>query len=245
MDDEIDREKELNRIQQVIVEICKQRIGQGQHLLLSDLGKMLADDLLKLKLISKGSLTTFLRDRLPQEFTLAAIGPHRNIFSVVRSDSAGVAPSESASELRNEEPLTSETTPKKRRYHYRFWAAFAVPITTPDTKRYVDVHSFAFRETKEPPLDTEIEITQDLIAAPDIPNRDLTIESNITKWLTQNGLSQEQFLATSSRPLEIHAKQISLGPSVLELLVGTLDNRQLQSISLPLDVVAALLKKRV
>lgn len=236
MDQTTDDEAELKRIEARIVELCRTHVTNGRTLLLSHLGKLLEDDLIKLKLLSRSSLTEFLTARLPAEFSVAAVGPHRNIYSIISTQPIEA----SSASLPDVLPATDST---KRRYHFRFWAAFAVPKTEAGDHRYIDLRTFLFRDTNDPPKADELEIDVSRIPASDMPNRDPAVTAYIEEWLKMHDLSGEQFSASAQKG---HQPPLAHGwVSALELVLEALDHRQLQAVSLPLDAVASLLRKRI
>jgi len=242
-----DTEKEIERLKERVASICREHVNGEQTLLLSALGKMLEYDLIRLKLVSKVNLTEFLRKYLPPEFKVAAVGPHRNIFSVVAADQN----LESYTTDRRAKNV-GENREKGTRFHQRFWAAFAVPLSNQADRRFLDVKGIYFRDTQEEPLSHEIEIERTLIPPADMLNRDSQIKVNIAKWVAEHGLDDNDFLVKPRLNIDgsvrIEANEAvrfaHTSPSVLDLIIGTLDHRQLQAISLPLDAVAALLRKK-
>ena len=231
-----DSDQEIQRIGRKIVEICEAQTADGKNLLLSDLGKLLGDDLPKIKFLTRSNLTDFLERNLPNHLRVAAIGAHRNIYSVIRVAADGEP------EIRLP---SASSEPTKPRFHYRFWAAFAVPQTQAGLRRFFNLSTFQFRDGDDSPQDGEYEIPTQLIPDAEIANRDATILANITEWLSQHNLDAKEFLAASQPPKTENNRASSRTISALEAMLSALDHRQLQAISLPLDAVAALLRKRV
>jgi hypothetical protein len=125
------------------------------------------------------------------------------------------------------------------RYHHRFWAAFAVPPQS--EQRFLDTREFTFRDASadEAPPEGLVVITPDFIAPPDVENRDKFIRERIDRWLTATGWTRDRVAA--KRPHTRASDRASPSLSLLHAVVDALDRRQLQNLTMPLDVIAALL----
>jgi hypothetical protein len=235
-----DENAELKRIEEKILSFCEAATADGRPYLLSDLGKSLGDDLRRLKILFNGKLADFLRERLPKTLLIAAIGPHSNILSVIP---AGPDVETMTGDLAGRNPRpTQATTSAAPRFHYKFWAAFSVPPA--NGRRLLNLATLVFRDTDDEALSSEVEVPRTLIPPADALNRDHLISENISNWLQTNGLQKEKFLASTKSEHQT-GDYINRGTTLLELVISALDHRQLQSISLPLDAVSALLRKRV
>jgi hypothetical protein len=237
---------QLDRIEKKIVALCEAALKTKPHYLLSELGAALGDDLAALKLLTRKKLVDFVRERFEGRFEVVSIGVHRSIYAVIPAGQALVEEAPKTTSEKNGGVV--ERQPRGQRFHYRFWAAFSVPLSAPI--RYLDPTDFTFNdgEPEEGAANGALTITPEYIAPADAENRDQLVISNINKWIGINGLKKDRFLAPvrseeSGRSSNLVASQA--GISVLELVIDALDRRQLQTTSLSLDVVAALLRKRV
>ena len=113
-------EQELERISNRIIQLCDDALAQGRPYLVSRLGLDLGRDVQNLKLLTDKKLVEFIRshEALKKRYTVAPVEGRQNVLVVVRS--------------KDETPAikarTIEVEPRSEpRYHYRFWAAFAVP----------------------------------------------------------------------------------------------------------------------
>lgn len=228
-------EEELDRIEGKVEQLADSALKKGVPYLLSALGKDLGDDLRTIKALTKANLSEFLENRLSDRFAVVLGGQHSNVKAIVRTNS--------------ESPVDNGMAPDAAveasgpRFNYRFWASFSVPLS-PGKRRWMDRRTFVFRDLDEEPEGNEvIEIPADLIPAAELQARDAAIRLNIQKWLEMNSLDHRDFLA--SRPAAVRALSTGSGDTALSVLLAALDHRQLMSVSLPLDVVASLAKRRI
>jgi len=236
---------ELSRIEAKITALAESALTTGRPYLLSELGLALGDDLRVLKKIGGYRLVEFIRDRLTPRFQLVRLGVHANVYALTLAPETSV----DATIVAEEEVKTADGTNvanKTERYHYRFWAAFAVPLKS--DVRHLDRRAFTFTDTtNDAPLpEGALLIPAGLIPPSDMDNRDKAINENIKTWLTENQLSASEFLA-SSKPLPrvMTVTSQTSGASLLEHMLDCLDRHQLQNTALTLDVVGALLRKRI
>ena len=111
--------------------------------------------------------------------------------------------------------------------------------------RLIDLSTFGFEdvEAAEERSGWKV-ITENFIASVNAADRDRLISLNIERWLKDSGESQSRFLnATRSRPEKI-SRQFEAA-TLLDLLIQSLDSKQLSSTMMSLDTVSALLKKRI
>ena len=227
----------LLHIEDKIRALANAALSTGRPLLLSALGKDLGDDLKELKVLTGGGLSRFIQDRLPDEFAIVLGGEHRNVQAIVRAGSIDLAEGGAYEDL-------TQAQLRSPRYHYKFWAAFSVPLS--DGKhRLIDLSTFGFEdvEAAEERSGWKV-ITENFIASVNAADRDRLISLNIERWLKDSGESQSRFLnATRSRPEKI-SRQFEAA-TLLDLLIQSLDSKQLSSTMMSLDTVSALLKKRI
>ena len=222
-------EQELDRITNRIIQLCDDALAQGRPYLVSRLGLDLGRDVQNLKILTDKKLVEFIRSHevLKKRYTVVPVEGRQNVLVVVRAKDE--TPAIEAHEV---EPRSEP------RYHYRFWAAFAVPSN--GQSRFIDPTRFIFKTFSEKDVVPShwIPIEEDLIAPEKCENRDDVIKGNINAWLTKHNIDKSRFLH-NARPVQMAQKSLLL--SVIEAL----DRRQLQSTSMTLDVIATLLGKKL
>jgi hypothetical protein len=241
--------QELDRIATKICALAEAALKSGRSdYLLSELGIALGEDLAKVKTITQGSLLEFIKQRLGDRFGIVSRGIHNNVYTLAPLRETYTIEEQATSSASTAEPATGAAG-QWPRYNYRFWAAFAVGLS--NDVRHLKLTDFTFKDVssnEEVPTGT-VEIPVEYIPPESISDRDTHISANIEKWLAANRLRKEQFLASPPRSFgtqqDGHPVAVRAGISVLELVIDALDRRQLQSMSISLDAVAALLKRRV
>ncbi|MBI1779388.1 MAG: hypothetical protein HYR63_28990 [Proteobacteria bacterium] len=227
------KDAELKRITDRIGELCEAHQGQGTPYLLSRLGLDLGKDAITLKYLGYPKLAQFVTERLVGRCELRLLGGrHNNIYAIFPTG----APSPT--------PLTPSFLAKRPRYHYRFWAAFSVPAL--GERRDLNLLDFTFRDAaaSEPAPPGTLPIEPDVIAPDNVADRDNTIHTNIDRWLERHGLERSKFLVSEKVSHSSNLLPSDASATLLDLLLTSLDNRQLQRISLPLDVISSLLRTR-
>ncbi|WP_315751877.1 MULTISPECIES: hypothetical protein [unclassified Bradyrhizobium] len=232
----------IDQIAVRIVELADAALSTRSYYLLSELGKDLGSALNTLKLVTKQSLGNFIRDRLSDKFTIVKTGEFNNVQALVRAANSTVEPEPAltvSEQVIIERMVVAKPTP---RFNYRFWAAFSVPIQT--GRRFLNLTDFVFKDVEpgETPPEGWVEITPDFVADPGLQARDRHIAENIVRWCHLHGRD----------PADFHQKRAPRGflptvntGNVLEAMIAALDHKQLSSTSLSLDVVAALMRKKV
>jgi hypothetical protein len=227
-----DQEAELERIAEKIVALAEARKGDRQPYLVSALGIDLGDDLRILKSLTKKGLNEFIQSRLGDRVTLVRLGAHNNVTAIIGGLVDGADLAKAAAAVAEPKP----------RFHYRFWAAFSVPmqgevrVLDPDTLTFEDV---AHDNVPEDALTVDPQS----IAPPDADNRDALIKHNIQTWLEEHSLSEDRFIAAKRLPrAPLAIARTAMGENLLEAMLSALDKRQLQSTSISLDVVQTLLR---
>lgn len=227
-----DQETELGRIAEKIVTLAKARKGEHQPYLVSALGIDLGDDLRTLKSLTNKGLNEFIQSRLSDRVTLVRLGAHKNVTAIIDGVLDGADLVEAAAVV---------AEPKKR-FHYRFWAAFSVPLQ--GEVRVLNPDKFTFEDVaqSEVPADA-LTIEPSSIAPSDVDNRDVLIKQNIQAWLETHGLPEDRFTAAKRLPrTPLAGTKMAMGDNLLEAMLSALDKRQLQSTSLSLDVVQTMLR---
>lgn len=222
-------EQELSRIAEKIFGLVEAQSGERKPYLVSALGLDLGDDLHTLKRLSGIGLNEFIQSRLADRLTLVRLGAHRNVAAVFIGS---VDPS-----AIEQFPLAA---PQRKRFHFRFWAAFSVPAEK--DVRVLDMDDFTFTDVELSEVaEDAVTIDQALIAPVDVDERDELIKANIGQWLESRGLDEGPFLAPAKqRPPTVG--NIQAGKTLLEAMISALDRKQLQATTLSLDVVATLLR---
>lgn len=231
------QEKVLQQIEEKVRALSNAALATGHPLLLSALGKDLGEDLKVIKTHTRGGLSRFIQERMSKDFSIVLGGEYRNVQAIVRAGSADLMQAEDPGILKQFES-------RSPRYHYKFWAAFSVPLEA-GKKRFIDTSSLNFEdvEIQDERLGCR-EIPSRLIASENSMDRDAIISKNIEEWLQENGEDRSKFLkATRSRPEKIDRSFERA--TLLDLLIQSLDAKQLASTSMSLDTVSTLLKKRV
>jgi hypothetical protein len=87
-------------------------------------------------------------------------------------------------------------------------------------------------------------IPDNLIAPVDVAEREAVVARNIEKWFNDVGEAPRRFLhATRSRPEKVNHQFEAV--TLLDVLIQSLDAKQLASTTMSLDTISALLKKRI
>lgn len=242
---DIEADAELSQIEAKVAALCEGGLAGRAYYLLSELGKALGEDLVRLKVLSKLKLAEFIEARLADRFAVITVERFGNVRAVVLAGSVSTSATEPSSVAVAPTATPQTTSAEKHRYHYRFWAAFAVPGS--GRTRYLDPEELTFedRDPTEAP-EGHLEIPSDLIAPQGIERRDDAILSNIDRWLSANNLSRDRFLESYNRSRLTKSPPLQRQEATaLDVMIAALDRRQLAATSLSLDVVAALLKKRI
>lgn len=222
--------QELDRIGEKIVELAKAHKDEPKPYLVSALGIDLGDDLKALKSLTEQGLNDFIQTRLAGRVTLIPLGRHRNVMAIVFGS---VDPSAT--------DALQLAEPQKKRFQFRFWAAFSVPPRK--DVRILDMEDFTFRDVDNGDLpEGAVIIEHALIAPTEAIDRDELIKANIAKWLATHELTEERFLAPEKLRQAATTPGSQAGGSLLEAIIGALDRRQLQTTSISLDVIATLLR---
>lgn len=224
---------DLKAAEEKIRALAEAALATGRPYLLSKLGNDLGPELNTIRSVG-ASLADFIRSRLSHEYDIVLTGQHNNIQALVRA----------GEEIRGPilPPTQDVGAHKPPRFHYRFWAAFSVPLLS--GTRYIDMNNFTFVDTDEEPEGNYAIIEAEFIAPAEADKRDALILQNIERWCAKSGFSIEQFHSKPRDKEPLSAKSVS-GRSLLEVVIDALDNRQLSGTTLTLDVVAALFRRRL
>lgn len=229
-----DAAEELERIKQKAITICDAALTYGRPFLLSDLGHALGTDATKIRLITRRRLSDFVREHLSENYNLVVSGKHNGVYAII--------PKSWAEEPPKRVPDASPSS--KARFHHRFWSAFAVPLAA-GMRRHLNLDTFYFYDT---PIDTAgpsgtVIVEAEFIPPSETEDRNAVVARSIERWIAKQGFSSSQFMV-DRKPQSTHPS-VEQGSSLLELMFEALDRRQLQSVSMSLDVVAALSRRRI
>lgn len=220
-----------------IIEICRDHWRRtGKACLISTLGQRLSAD-------AKLSITLQTGMKL-QQFVLSSMA---NDLRIERrpgiEDDIGLFPkgTELPLDLSTYFSVTTREGLVVPRYVPSVWAAFAVPIP-PGKRRHFDSHALRFYDLDEtmPPPPGTFEISPDKVPPSDAGDRTTIVAENLRAWLKDRGLDESKFVAKV--PTQVNAPTRAEG-TVLYAFINALDEKDLGRMTLPLDIVAKLLRK--
>lgn len=188
------QEEALKHVEEKVRALSNGALATGHPLLLSELGKDLGEDLKVIKKHTGGGLSRFIQERMSKDFSIVLGGEYRNVQAIVRAGSSDQIQAEDSG-------IHKKIESQSPRYHYKFWAAFSVPLEA-GKKRYIDISSLNFDDVEMPNEKLgHMEISTRLIVSKESLDRDAIISKNIEQWLQENGEDRSKFLkATRSRP---------------------------------------------
>ena len=224
MDNEADYEKLDSRIEELI----RKRWEERRPLLLSQLGSQDDGEVAKVAKSKMGSLSAYLRTRLP---TKVKILQHSTMTVII-----GVVPADANIPEADIDRLLEETIGSGgRRYHAAFWAAFRKPLE-PSLRRYLHVKRpphFKDTGSEETVGAGYTEIDRTFIASLDADNA--KVEESIRGWLESTEIEAQTFYQNQS------ARETTLPhDDLLGRLLTTLNADDLRRMTIPLDVVEKL-----
>lgn len=215
--------EEVDQIARHIDDLVRQNLSQDRDVyLLSKLGIDLGPDRKRIEEKFGLSVREFLKQFT--SYNLAVFGAHQNIYGIVRT---GVNPSNVSPNF------------KTRRYNRQFWAAFI--SSDHPVNRYINVDTLAFDIDEERVKDGAgrvVAISPEYQVAWSNPNKNSIASKNITEWLRANQLEPERFYFSGSETTATGSH------TVLDKLLSSLSDDQLRRVSLPLDVINSLRKRR-
>ncbi len=222
--DEQTSESEIARIKKRLTEFIDAQFKSGESIIyLSRLGAELGTDRITLEKLTHKKLGQFLKDNL-KDYDVGVTGQHSNVLCLMqKGQSPDFIPSQAP------------------RYARSFWAAFTKPLPMGTTQRFINISTFSFGPEPEAlkaggasdirPIDAQY------ISDQGSPSGASGIANQITNWLKAQQLDENLFLAKNDR---VTTKTQNLFTSI----INALDAGQLSRVSLPLDVVKALLEHR-
>lgn len=219
---------DLEEFDKKIIELAEVKIKAGEPALINALGIKLGPDLALVKAQTGMTFQEYLADRLSNHYDIIR----------VKENTPGLWPKgrafESAVAAFRERPNRI----KPRRYQPWLWKAFADPLDS-GSRFYNQIDRQIVDAASAKP--GWLEIPGRLIRQADQPTSVRDIHHRIDEWFKETGLQPNDFIDEEAEKLT--SKQ--LGQTVLDLVLNSLTNRQLQSVTLPLDIVAELAKRRV
>ncbi len=222
-----DNALDLDAFDQQVIALADARIAEGAPALINALGIRLGPDLGKMKLQTGQSFQAYIKSR-------PALANRYDIV-LVKENTPGLWPKGRAYEP---VPTAFGQTPRRSRaprYLHWFWAAFAE--ASDGRPRYFDPKERQIH-FENPPQPTWVEIPAHLIRSGDEPLTVPEIHRRIEDWFRLTGLEPSGFL-----DLAAPATTAKSGRTVLDMLISSLTVKQMQGVTLPLDVVAELSKR--
>lgn len=214
-----------------IVRIAEARFAQGEPQLINALGIQLGPQLAKAKAKTGFTFQEYLRRRLSDRFDIIEVKRNTSgLWPKGRSPEAAVT-------AYSARPPRAEGPPRFQRW---FWNAFAEPLL--EGQRFFDPVAKAIRDAEAADGADWIEISPSLIRREDEAYNVRTIHERIDQWLAETGQARDAF---EDRATPVARAAPGPARTVLDALLETLSPRQLQSVTMPLDVIAELAKRRV
>lgn len=222
--------EEIEGIKAEIARFIDAELERRQPVYLSTLGHALRDRLVRIKELTGQQLGNIVEHDLAGRYQIVRVGTHKNILTLYKL----------GQDVSDTPPAASTGGGSSRiRYARDLWLAFAIPSTTPF--RYIDLKTLKFINSDEATApEGHLLIEREFLRGPDDPHSPDEILSRIGQWFAKVGVDPSSYLA-KEKPV---ASPKAQGRSLLELMLASLDRRQQQSVTLPLDVVDALLRNR-
>lgn len=231
---------DIDSLKQRIVELTQKSWSEhNKALFLARLGKVLVQEGLDLRTLLRGEkLSPFIQRELKNEVRIVQSPKDPLIFAVVPQ-----AASLTGDLLEYFAP--PPTHDKSMLFDARLWAAFSKPLPPGKTRRITLAPSIHFSDVEPTSKmeEGEIEIPADAIVpigSKPQHERNTILQKGIHDWLKSKGINREAVRATDTSTLAWRHDN-----SILSLLIASLDHRELQRITIPLDVVAKLLKQKI
>lgn len=222
-----------------ITNLVEQHWQENQTpLLLSRLGSHGGGEVARQVRAQGKALGNYLRHRLTDKVRVIQHSANSTITGAVPASVApGIAPDadeQNDALLEKTRQGSSATAP---RFHPAFWAAFRKPLDE-SNKRYMSVEApIRFQESSEGSRpDGFLEVPKTYIATSDVD--DAQTLQNAEKWITENNLRKDTYLAPAKSKLDSEHPQ-----NLLDLVLFSLEPEDLSRVSMPLDVILRLRKQ--
>lgn len=211
-----------------IVELTRQAWNdQGAPLLLARLGACDNGDIARMAKERSVNLEGYLRGHLVNRVRIVRHSARHQLVGVLPADVDVDSYGGPDTLLDKISTIMEDAVP---RYHPALWAAFKKPLDDSE-RRYVSAYEpikFVDSSNADVPND-HYEIARKYIAGPDVdPDQ---IQNRVQQWLTDNGINRQIYSLKSKSDL-------------LDRLLNSLDTEDLKRISMPLDVIRKLRRKR-
>lgn len=219
---------EVEQIRKQIADFIDSELQSRELLYLSAVGAAMREPLGRFKQLTGQTLGQIVENDLADSYQVARLGAHKNVLALCRI---------------GQDPLKLQATRPDRapvlRYNRNLWLAFAVPLTA--NYRHIDMNALKFQDSDDAtPPEGHLAIDREYLRGDDDPHEPSEIVRRIGTWLAKNSFDPSRYL---EKPSSLNQQRVQ-GRSVLEDMISVLDRRQLQSVSLPLDVVDSLLRHR-
>ncbi|RYG89101.1 MAG: hypothetical protein EON59_02140 [Alphaproteobacteria bacterium] len=231
IDSDVIQQPDFEAFHSLIAELARPHFDRGEPALINQLGIALGEQLRIVKAATGLSFSDYLGKRLDDVYEVID----------VKANTKGIWP-----KGRPKDGLVTRMTarldrprPTTQRYAPTFWQAFADPLK-PGMRRFYVPSTREVREATIAENEEWKEIPASLIREEGEPYAVKPIQAHIAEWLKDTAIELDGVVETiAERPAR------DSGHTLLDLMIESLDKRQLQSVSLPLDVVATLAARRI
>ena len=234
---------ELKDLKDVIISSVEEAWSRDEPVLLSDIGQLNNGVVGEEAKSISGRLTTFIQTHLADDLILVRHSMNKPLIGVVPKNEQTVAINnfDSYLEKRKSSSIVNRSGP---RLIPGFWAAFR-KVLDHSQRRYIDVSGeirFINVSIDEAPPTSMLEIERKYIAE-DQAETDQKIYAKIVNWCAANSFSLSKFERKASDELRSAIRPRSAGRStLLDGILDTLEERDLERIVVPMDVVKKLAK---
>jgi hypothetical protein len=228
MTDATNPDVDLAAINEKIVTLVEAKLAKGQPALINPLGISLGNALGVLKAATGQSLLEYIQKTFSDRYQVI----------LVKENTQGLWHVGQAYEQAVRDFVGRPPRPAPRRFVSSFWDAFIEPLK--GARRFYSQGEARFVDADLAPSPEWREIPVDLIYKPGEDRNVREVHRHISEWFERTGEAPDQYL--TEVPVETRAEA---GRSVLDLLVASLTPKQLQSVTMSLDVVAELARRRV
>ena len=225
----------LEELDSRIADLVEQHWQENQApLLLSRLGSHGGGEIARQVRAQGKGLANYLRHQLTERVRVIQHSANPTITGVVPAGVASDTDEENDALLEKTRQGSSATA---SRFHPAFWAAFRKPLDE-SNKRYMSVEApIRFQESSEGSRpDGFLEVPKAYIATSDAD--DAQTSQNAEKWIADNNLRKDTYLAPAKSKLDSGHPQ-----NLLDRVLFSLEPGDLSRISMPLDVILRLRKQ--
>lgn len=207
----------------------------GRPLLLSGLGSLLGSRRLQIEADTGLKLKPFVMYYLKDDFRIIQKPTDPNVIGLLPKE-ASISGDLSFYFTR---PALAAGAPP--RFKSSFWAAFAKPIPL-YSNRFIDLNTLRFVDQPETALPPQgwLHIRREFIPPENTTGRDAAVLMGVEQWLQEHSIDRSIVVAGRSQS-STAPFPISEG-NLLQRLLSSLDQDDLRRITMPMDVVAKLLR---